>query len=436
MKSAVPKVLHEICGRPMLGYILQNLRAIKITDILVVTNPELQECIGDFDVRGVVQNEQLGTGHAVRVALENLAPQRSGRILIAYADMPLVPAELFQKVIDTLEADNAVSLALVTARVALPSPFGRIIRRDGAVERIVEARDASADQLQIDEVNAGIYVFDESALREAVEKLRNANAQNEYYLTDTIEDLARAGKRVTPVESPDAVSVMGINDRAELAQVRAEMNRRLCDLYMRDGVTIIDPATTYLEPELKIGRDTVIYPNTSIGRLSEIGEHCVIGPNARLSNTRLGNEVTVRESVVLDSQIGDRSSVGPYAHIRNNAQLAENVRIGNFVEVKNSKLARGVKANHLAYIGDAEVGEDTNVGAGTITCNFDGTRKNKTVIGKNVLIGSNSSLIAPINIGDGALTGAGSVVTKDVAAGDRVAGNPAKSLPNKARSES
>ena len=436
MKSAIPKVLHEICGRPMLSYMLQSLRNVSVTEIVVVTNPELQDRIGEFGVRGVVQTEQLGTGHAVRVALDALPPERSGRVLIAYADMPLVPPSLFQEAIDALEADKSVALALVTARVALPSPFGRVIRRNGSIERIVEARDASNEQLEIDEVNAGIYVFDETALREAVGKLRNSNAQSEYYLTDTIEDLARAKKRVVPIPSPDAVAVMGINDRAELAQVRAEINRRLCDSYMREGVTIIDPLTTYLEPELKIGRDTVIYANSSIGRLSELGERCVIGPNARLSNARLGDDVTVRESVVLDSSLGDRTSVGPYAHIRNGAKLSEDVRIGNFVEVKNSKLARGVKANHLAYIGDAEIGEDTNIGAGTITCNFDGVRKNKTVIGRNVMIGSNSSLIAPINIGDGALTGAGSVVTKDVAAGDRVAGNPAKPLTSKARSES
>jgi bifunctional UDP-N-acetylglucosamine pyrophosphorylase/glucosamine-1-phosphate N-acetyltransferase len=313
----------------------------------------------------------------------------------------------------------------------LPSNFGRVIRRGTDVERIVEVRDATPAELAVDEMNAGIYAYEEDALRDAVGRLRNDNAQQEYYLTDTIEDFVKNGKRVVPVMAGDHLHVLGINDRVELAQARKEMNRRLCAQYMRDGVTIIDPETTYLEPELAIGRDTVIYPNTSIGRLSEIGEECVIGPNARLSNATLGNRVEVRESVILDSELGDDIHVGPFAHLRSNTVLASRVHIGNFVEVKNSSLAEGVKAGHLTYLGDAEIGAQTNVGAGTITCNYDGVRKNKTTIGSNVFIGSNSSLIAPVSIGDGALTGASAVVTKDVPPGERVAGNPARPLPKK-----
>ncbi len=429
MKSSTAKVLHELCGRPMLWYVLHALRAAGVEDVLVVTNPELQERIGEFGVAGIVQEEQLGTGHAVRIALGAMPPNGSGRVLIAYADMPLAGEEIFSSVLRALDASGA--LALVTARVPLPSTFGRIVRRDGGIERIVEVRDATEAELAIDEVNAGIYAFDEAALRDAVARLRNDNAQKEYYLTDTVADLVGAGKRVTPVVTSDPIHVLGINDRAELARARQEMNARLCDRHMRDGVTIVDPQSTYLEPELRIGRDTVIYPNSSIGRLSAIGERCTIGPNSRLSNVRLGDEVTVRESTIFDSSAGDRTAIGPFAHIRNDSQLAQDVRIGNFVEVKNSRLARGVKASHLTYLGDAEIGEDTNIGAGTITCNFDGERKNKTVIGRDVMIGSNTSLIAPITIGDGALTGAGSVVTKDVPPGQRVAGNPAKPLPSK-----
>jgi bifunctional UDP-N-acetylglucosamine pyrophosphorylase/glucosamine-1-phosphate N-acetyltransferase len=429
MKSTTAKVLHELCGRPMLWYVLRALRAAGVEGITVVTNPELQERIGEFGVAGVVQEEQLGTGHAVRTALAAMPPDASGRVLIVYADMPLVREETFSAVLGALDDSNA--LALVTARVRLPSNFGRIVRRDGGVERIVEVRDATSAELEIDEANAGIYAFDETALRDAVARLRNDNAQKEYYLTDTVADLVRSGKRVAPVETSDPMAVLGINDRAELALARREMNIRLCGQHMRDGVTIVNPLSTSLEPELRIGRDTIIYPNSSIARLSEIGERCTIGPNSRLSNARLGDEVTVRESTVFDSSAGDRTSIGPYAHIRNDSQLGEDVRIGNFVEVKNSRLARGVKASHLTYLGDAEIGEETNIGAGTITCNYDGKRKNKTKIGRDVMIGSNTSLIAPITIGDGALTGAGSVVTKDVPPGQRVAGNPAKPLPNK-----
>jgi bifunctional UDP-N-acetylglucosamine pyrophosphorylase/glucosamine-1-phosphate N-acetyltransferase len=429
MKSDTAKVLHDVCGRPMLWYVLQAVRAAGVTDIYVVTNAELQARMDEFGASGILQEEQLGTGHAVRTALEAMKPDGSGRVLIACGDMPLVDAGLFSAVLAAADGGNA--LALVTARVPLPSNFGRIVRRDGNVERIVEARDANAGELQIDEVNAGIYAFDEAALRDAVGRLGNDNAQKEYYLTDAVADVVRSGERAIPVVAPHPAHVIGINDRADLALARREMNIRLCAQHMRDGVTIVNPLSTSLEPELKIGRDTVIYPNTSIGRLSEIGERCAIGPNSRLSNARLGDEVTVSESSVFDSSAGDRTSIGPYARIRNDSQLAQDVRIGNFVEVKNSKLARGVKASHLTYLGDAEIGEETNIGAGTITCNYDGKRKNKTLIGRDVMIGSNTSLIAPITIGDGALTGAGSVVTKDVPAGQRVAGNPAKPLPNK-----
>jgi bifunctional UDP-N-acetylglucosamine pyrophosphorylase/glucosamine-1-phosphate N-acetyltransferase len=347
--------------------------------------------------------------------------------------MPLVHEEIFRGVIGSLaSADGAApALAMVTVRMPLPSNFGRVIRKGHNVERIVEVRDATAEELAVDEMNAGIYAYDERALREAAGRLRNENAQREYYLTDTIEDFVRSGQRVVPVMATDHLHVLGINDRVELAHARKEMNRRLCVQYMRDGVTIIDPETTYLEPELRIGRDTVIYPNTSIGRLSEIGAQCVIGPNARLSNAKAGDRVEIRESVILDSTLGSDIHVGPFAHLRNNTVLGNHVHIGNFVEVKNSRLDENVKAGHLTYLGDAEVGAETNVGAGTITCNYDGVRKNKTTIGRNVFIGSNSSLIAPVSIGDDALTGASSVVTKDVASGERVAGNPARPLVKK-----
>jgi bifunctional UDP-N-acetylglucosamine pyrophosphorylase/glucosamine-1-phosphate N-acetyltransferase len=434
MKSATPKVLHELCGRPMLWYVLRALRSAGVDDLVVVTNDELQERIGDFGVSGIVQREQLGTGHAVQVALNELPPERDGRIVIAYGDMPLVHDEIFRGVIGSLHApqNGAPSLAMVTVKMPLPSNFGRVIRRGHDVERIVEVRDATPAELEVDEMNAGIYAYDERALREAVSRLRNDNAQGEYYLTDTIADFVQSGKRVVPVMAGDHLHVLGINDRVELATARKEMNRRLCAQYMRDGVTIVDPDATYLEPELHIGRDTVVYPNTAIGRLSRIGERCVIGPNARLSNARLGERVEVRESVIVDSTVGDNVHVGPFAHLRNETVLADNVHIGNFVEVKNSKLAAHVKAGHLTYLGDAEVGEGSNIGAGTITCNYDGARKNKTSIGRNAFIGSNTSLVAPVSVGDDALTGASAVVTKDVPPGERVAGNPARPLPKKA----
>jgi bifunctional UDP-N-acetylglucosamine pyrophosphorylase/glucosamine-1-phosphate N-acetyltransferase len=430
MKSARTKVLHEICGRPMLWYVIRALRAAGIEEILVVANEELQDEIGTFGVESVLQEEQLGTGHAVRVALERLAPRTGGRVVVACGDMPLVTREIFRGVIGALEPEprNGTAMSLVTVQMPLPSNFGRIVRRGPSVARIVEVRDATPDELDIDEMNAGIYAFDEEALRDAIVHLRDDNAQSEYYLTDTVAYFVGTGKKVKPVAAADHLHVLGINDRVELAQARKQMNARLCAQHMLDGVTIVDPDTTYLEPELEIGTDTVIYPNTTIARLCALGQGCVIGPNARLSNAVLGERVTVRESVVLNSTLGNDVAVGPFAHLRGETRLADRVHVGNFVEIKKSQLAQGVKVSHLSYLGDAIVGDDTNVGAGTITCNFDGTKKNATVIGRNVSIGSNTSLVAPVTVGDGALTGAGSVVTRDVAEGERVAGNPARPL--------
>lgn len=429
MKSGRPKVMHELCGRPMLWYVLRALRDAGIGESVVVVSPELQEAAGAFDVSAVVQEPQLGTGHAVKIALEALAP-RGGRILVACADMPLVSHELFGTVAAALDGDGA-SMALVTAAMPLPSNFGRVVRENGDVVRIVEVRDASPGELRICEMNAGIYAFDEGELRGAVGRLRDDNAQKEFYLTDTVADFVVRGKRVAPVPAPSHLDVLGINDRIELARARKAMNDRLCGAHMREGVTIVDPETTYLEPELTIGRDTVVYPNTTISRLSELGERCVVGPNARLSGVKVGSDVTVRESVVVDSSVGNGATIGPYAHLREESVLGDDVRVGNFVEIKKSVLERGVKAGHLSYLGDARIGEETNVGAGTITCNYDGESKHTTVVGKNAFIGSNSSLVAPVTIGDNALTGAGAVVTRDVGEGERVAGNPARPLPAK-----
>lgn len=435
MKSTRPKVLHELCGRPMLWYVLEAVRAAGVGELVVVTNEELDPHLADFAVPGglpmrtVVQEPQLGTGHAVQVALNALEPA-SGPLLIAYGDMPLVPAATYRRVLGAI--DTVVSLALTTARMPLPSNFGRVVMRGPILERIIEARDCSPEELEIDEMNAGIYAFEERALREVIGRLSNDNAQGEYYLTDTVELLIDGGKRVVPLLEPDYRVVLGINDRIELATAGAELNRRICEGHMREGVTIIDPATTYLEPELSIAPDVVIEPNTRIGGRTKIGAGSVVGPNTRIVASAVGADARICDSVVTESIVGDRATVGPFAHLRNGAQLKTSVHIGNYVEVKNATLEPDVKASHLTYLGDASVGKGTNVGAGTITCNYDGKKKNRTEIGENVFIGSHSALVAPVKIGDGALTGAGSVVIRDVPEGERVAGNPAKPLPKKA----
>jgi bifunctional UDP-N-acetylglucosamine pyrophosphorylase / glucosamine-1-phosphate N-acetyltransferase len=431
MKSGRPKVLHSLCGRAMLWYVLRALRDAGVGQTTVVSSARLEPHVveiasdaGLTDVRTVRQEPQLGTGHAVQVALGEL-PEADGTLLVLNGDMPLVEADLVK---DTIAA-RTTALALVTARMPLPSNFGRIVRRGERVERIVEERDATDDERAIDEMNAGLYAFDERKLRAAIAELRSDNAQGEYYLTDTIAHLVARGEEVVPVRTDDYRAVLGVNDRVELAAVAVRVNALICERHMRAGVTIADPARTYLEPDLEIAADATILPNTTIGRRSKIGMGCEIGPNSRLQNAIVGEQAVITDSIVVDSEIGDFSLIGPWAHVRAGTLVGTGARIGNYVEVKNSRLGPGMKAGHLTYIGDASVGARTNVGAGTITCNFDGENKNRTEIGEDAFIGSNSSLVAPVRVGDGALTGAGSVVIRDVPEGGRVAGNPAKPLP-------
>lgn len=434
MKSARPKVLHEICGRPMLWYTLRALREAGVDEPVVVTNaivdPLVAPLIATFGGRTVVQEPQRGTGHAVQIGLTAF-PAATGTVLIAYGDMPLVTPAIFEDVLTVVDADAGTALGLTTARLPLPSNFGRVIRAGNAVAKIVEARDCTPSELAVDEMNAGIYAFDESALRSVIARLTADNAQHELYLTDTIELLIETGKRVVPVTCDDYRLVLGVNDRVELANAAAILNRRLCELHMRAGVTIVDPATTYLEPDLTIGSDTTIYPNSSIGGETTIGTGVKLGPNIRIANARIGDRGTISESVVLDSQVGPHVSIGPYAHLRGGNSVASDVHIGNFVELKKTTMHAGAKAGHLAYLGDGEIGERANIGAGTIFCNYDGVRKNRTEIGPDAFVGSNSSLVAPIRIGAGAITGAGTVVVRDVSDGERVVGNPGRALPKK-----
>ena len=438
MKSAVPKVLHELCGRPMLWWVLEALRAAGVDDVVVVTNPELDPQLAPFGVRTVIQPEQLGTGHAVKIALDAIAPG-DGCVVVAYGDMPLVEATIFEDVQAAVDPDAGTALALVTAVMPLPSAFGRIVRRASAdaaqthhaVEKIVEAKDCTPEQLAIGEMNAGIYAYHEGALREAIAQVGNDNAQREYYLTDTVELLIASGHRVAPVPVADYRSVLGVNDRVELAAANAVLNRRLCETHMRAGVTIADPATTYLVPGLQIAQDVTIRPNTVIYGATRIGEGTSIGPNCRIGDAAIGARCDIRESVVTSSEIANDVKIGPFAHLRGDSRLGEGVRIGNFVELKKADLAEGVKANHLAYLGDASIGARSNIGAGTITANFDGVRKHRTELGADVKIGSNSVLVAPVSVGDGVITGAGAVVNRDVPAGDKVAGVPARSIAKK-----
>jgi len=397
--------------------------------VVHTANPEVEAALAAFGVRGVLQEPQRGTGHAVQVGLAALQASE-GSIVIAYGDMPLIDAQTFRGVIAAV--DDGAALALVTAHMPLPSNFGRIVRNSGGVAKIVEARDCTSYELALDEMNAGVYVYNEAALRAVIGELRDDNAQKELYLTDTVELLLGRGEAVVPVVAADHRLVLGINDRVELAAARTILNARLCETHMRAGVTIVDPATTYLEPDLIIGAETTIFPNTTIGGETTIGAGARIGPNTRIAWSKIAEKVRITESVVTETTIGARASIGPFAHLRAGNDVGTGVHIGNFVELKKTTMHAGAKAGHLTYLGDATVGERANIGAGTITCNYDGTNKHRTEIGADAFVGSNSSLVAPVSIGDHGMTGAGAVVIRDVAAGERVVGNPARALPPEA----
>ena len=429
MKSRTPKVLHELCGRTLFAHVLEAVRGAGADDVAAVVSPELQAPLADAGVSCVVQEPQNGTGHAMQLAMAAL-PDDDAQILVASGDMPLVPSALLRSVVDARAGSDA-PLALVTVRVPLPTNFGRIVREGGAVKRIVENRDASQAELAIDEVNAAIYCFEARALRRHLAGLRPDNAQGELYLTDVIAAIVAEGGRIETVEAADRRWVLGINNRIELAAARAVLQRRILDELMLDGVTIVDPDSTFVDAGAAVGADTTLFPGTHVRGKATIGQGCAIGPGALLENVAIADRVTILHSIVRDSSVASDVTIGPFAHIRMGSSVESGARIGDFVELKKTRLGKGAKAQHLAYLGDADVGDDANIGAGTITCNWDGKNKNRTTIGKQAFVGSNSSLVAPVDIGDGALTGAGSVVIRDVPAGERVAGNPAKPLRRK-----
>jgi bifunctional UDP-N-acetylglucosamine pyrophosphorylase / glucosamine-1-phosphate N-acetyltransferase len=419
MKSSTIKILHRAAGRPIIDYVLDL--AAELSDappVMIIGHQRdaVKEQVGDR-ARFAIQEEQLGTGHAVLQAAQAFETNglRGKRVLILSGDVPLTRLETLQELIDEHErAKNA--LTLLTMKPAEPGLYGRIIRDNGgAVLKIVEAKDASAEEKKIDEVNAGIYVFDAEHLFDNLRNLSNSNAQGEYYLTDLLGVLRKSGKRVGAVIAADPVEAVGVNSRADLALVEAEIQRRVVAQLMKDGVTFRNPTTVVIDSTVSIGNDTVIYPFVTIEGATTIGSGCVIEPGVHLLNTRVGNNVHVKSGTVAeDSDIADDAAVGPYAHLRPGSKLGKHVKVGNFVETKKAVFGEGAKASHLSYIGDAEIGKDVNIGAGTITCNYDGVNKHKTVLEDGVFIGSDTQLVAPVRVGHGAYVGAGSTITKDV----------------------
>ncbi|MDH7481812.1 MAG: bifunctional UDP-N-acetylglucosamine diphosphorylase/glucosamine-1-phosphate N-acetyltransferase GlmU [Armatimonadota bacterium] len=417
MRSKLPKALHPICGKPMTRYIIDACKDAGISECIVVIGhgaEQVREGLGG-DVSYVVQEEQLGTGDACRRAVDTLG-NRFGNVLVLPGDTPLVTADVLKRLISE-HSQSEADATVLTAVLEDGAHYGRVVRgSDGSIKRIVEAKDASPEEIKIREINTAIYCFKLACLRTYLQKISPNNKQGEYYLTDVIEFMANDGLRVGGVVSDDPDVVLGVNDRVQLAKLGDVIRRRILERLMLEGVTVVDPSSTYVDWDVEIGQDTILYPGTIIEKGCRIGADCLIGPAARLVNVEVGDRVTILYSTVIESVIDDGTRVGPFANIRPGCKIGKDVRVGDFVEAKNAIIGNSVSMAHLAYVGDAEVGDNTNIGAGTITCNYDGIKKNRTIIGKNAFVGSNVTLIAPVTIGDGAYIAAGSTITKDVPA--------------------
>jgi bifunctional UDP-N-acetylglucosamine pyrophosphorylase/glucosamine-1-phosphate N-acetyltransferase len=409
MKSKLPKVLHPVCGKPMLLWVIDTVQDLSehVCVVLGHSAEQIRQVLPPHvEVR--IQKEQLGTAHAVMSAQDFIDPNDD--VMVLYGDMPLVKKETLMKVVDQHKNDENY-VTIISTTMADPTGYGRIVRDPvGRFLKIVEETEASDQEKMIKEINTGIYVFKGRALLETLPKVKPDNAKGEYYLTDTVCLLEKVG--IHRVD--DSNQFLGVNDRVQLALAQKLKQREILERLMLDGVTVVDPGSTYVEADVEVGCDTVLYPMTFLLGKTKIGEQCVIGPMARIENCTVGNRVRIISSDCVGATIEDDVSVGPFARLREGTVLKSNVKIGNFVEVKNSKIGSRSKAQHLTYLGDATVGEDVNIGAGTITCNFDGKRKNPTFIEDEAFIGSNSCLIAPVRIGRGAFVAAGSVITEDV----------------------
>ena len=429
MKSELPKVLHPLCGKPILWHTLQAVKGASTEKPVVIVGygaEQVKAFVGDA-ADCAMQEPQLGTAHAALQA-EPLLIGRADLVIVTYADMPLLRAETFQRLVET-QRENPGPLSLVTVMADDPRGFGRIVRNTaGTVQAIVEEYVATPGQLTIRELNVGAYCFKAEWLWDALHRIHKNPQSGEYYLTDVVELAVKDNLPVQAVLHDDLIETIGINTRAHLAEAEVALRQRINRTHMLNGVSMPDPDSTYIEIDVTIGRDTVIMPNTHLQGQTVIGEAGVIGPNAIIRDSSIGNRCKVLASVMERAVLEDDVDIGPFARLRSGAHLAKHVHMGNFGEVKDSYLAPGVKVGHFSYIGNATIGANTNIGAGTITCNYDGERKNPTEIGEDVFIGSDTMLVAPVKIGAGAKTGAGAVVTKDVPADTLVVGVPARAI--------
>ncbi len=413
MKSEIPKVLHKVCGRPMIDYVVRTAKSVTPdkTYLVVGFKQELvREFLGD-SVTYVTQAEQLGTGHALLQTRKHLTGY-DGDVVVLYGDVPLLRPQTLRSLLEKHKRSGACA-TIVTTRVSDPKGFGRVVRnKAGKIRKIVEEKDATAVQRKAKEINSGIYCFKSASLVDALQKIGTSNKQQEYYLTDVIEVLTKARKKVETITTSNEVEIMQVNNRSQLACVGNIMRERILQKLMEDGVTVIDPGTTFISETVRVEQDVVVYPFTYIEGYTRIGKGTVIGPQTYITDSEIGSNVVIVMSYLSSCVVRDSSRIGPYSHLRPEAIIGENVHIGNFVEIKKSVIEDGSKANHLTYIGDARVGSDVNIGAGTITANYDGSRKNETIIEDGASIGSGTVLIAPVRVGKKAVTGAGAIVPK------------------------
>ncbi|SDK60116.1 bifunctional UDP-N-acetylglucosamine diphosphorylase/glucosamine-1-phosphate N-acetyltransferase GlmU [Sediminibacillus albus] len=417
MKSKLYKVLHPVMGRPMVQHVVDQLNKLELEKLITVVGfgaEKVQDQIGGTS-SFVIQEEQLGTGHAVLQA-EDLLKDKEGTTIVVSGDTPLLTQQSLEALMNHHDKEGAAA-TILTANAPDPTGYGRVVRNQQSdVEKVVEHKDASPDELGISEINTGTYCFDNQALFKTLKKVSNNNAQGEYYLPDVLEILKQSEEKVSAFQTGSFEETIGVNDRVALSQAEKLMKKRINEKHMKNGVTITDPENTYIERDVIIEQDVVIYPGSIISGNSVIKEDAVIGPNTEIANCVVGEETVIRQSVAKDSDIGQRVQIGPFAHIRPESEIGDQVKVGNFVEVKKASLADNSKISHLSYIGDAEVGKGVNIGCGTITVNYDGEKKHLTKIEDDAFIGCNSNLIAPVTVGKGAYVAAGSTINKDVPA--------------------
>jgi bifunctional UDP-N-acetylglucosamine pyrophosphorylase/glucosamine-1-phosphate N-acetyltransferase len=424
MKSAIPKVLHELCGRPLVGHVVAAARELEPSRLAVVVGHGREQvsaylASADPQALAVVQEEQHGTGHATRVALEALTNEREpeGTVLVVTGDAPLLTADTLRALLSAHESAGR-AVTVLSAIVPDPSGYGRIVREDGAVVAIVEDRDTDTEQAEITEINSGLFAFDAKVLAEALGRVGRDNKQGEEYLTDVLGIAVADGLAVGAHVVEDWHETLGVNDRVQLAELRRLLNRRIAEKWMREGVSVIDPATTFIDVQVMLEPDVVLHPNTQLHGSTVIREGAEVGPNCTLTDTLVGRGAVVTNTTSEGAEIGPEASVGPYTYLRPGTRLGAGAKAGGFVEMKNAVLGQGSKVPHLSYVGDARIGVGCNLGAGTITANYDGVSKHRTEIGDFVFVGSNSVLIAPARIEDGAFVAAGSAVQTPVGPGE------------------